>query len=48
MQVAGITEVRSWVLAFGDKAVVLEPADLRSEIAGELRRAIARYENSPE
>lgn len=48
MQVAGITEVRSWVLGFGDKAVVLEPTELRHEIAGELRCAVARYENSSE
>jgi len=45
MDVAGTTEVPSWVLGFGGKATVLEPATLRGEIATELRTALARYEN---
>jgi proteasome accessory factor B len=40
MQVSGAVEVRSWVLGFGDKATVLEPAELRQQIATEIRRAI--------
>ena len=48
MQAAGTVEIRSWVLGFGEKAVVVEPAALRSEIADELRRASARYENPRE
>ena len=43
MDVAGYVEVRSWVLGFGDKATVLEPAALREEVAAELRRAVAKY-----
>jgi predicted DNA-binding transcriptional regulator YafY len=47
MQVRGTTELASWVLGFGDKAEVLEPAALRAQVAGELRRAAARYEAGP-
>ena len=43
MEVAGTVEVISWVLGFGDKATVLEPASLREQIGTELRRALARY-----
>ncbi len=43
MEVAGTVELLSWVLGFGDKAEVLEPESLRDEIAGELKRASARY-----
>ena len=43
MDVLGTVEVRSWVLSFGDKAEVLGPAGLREAVAGELRRAAARY-----
>ena len=44
MDVAASVEVVSWVLGFGDKARVLEPAQLRTEIAAELRRAASQYE----
>jgi predicted DNA-binding transcriptional regulator YafY len=44
MNVAPSVEVISWVLGFGDKARVLEPGQLRAEIASELRRAAAQYE----
>jgi proteasome accessory factor B len=43
MDVRGTTELVSWVLGFGDKAAVLEPAELRAEVAGETVRAAARY-----
>lgn len=33
----------AWVLSFGDKAEVLEPASLREQVAAELARASARY-----
>ncbi len=46
MDVLGTVEVRSWVLSFGDKAEVLEPAALREVVAGELRRAAARYDHT--
>lgn len=44
MDVLGFVEIRSWVLSFGDKAEVLAPAGLREMVAGELRRALGRYE----
>jgi predicted DNA-binding transcriptional regulator YafY len=46
LEVAGTVELLSWVLGFGDKAVVLEPESLRAEISAELARANARYRPS--
>lgn len=43
MDVRGTVEVVTWVLGFGDKAVVLEPAALREAVADELSRAFGRY-----
>jgi proteasome accessory factor B len=43
MDVRGTTELVSWVLGFGDKARVLEPAGLRVAIAEELRRVAHTY-----
>ncbi len=43
MEVAGTVELQSWVLGFGDQAVVLEPQDLREKIVAELDRSAARY-----
>jgi proteasome accessory factor B len=43
MTVAGLVEVASWVLSFGEKAVVLQPESLREQIAGELARAARNY-----
>lgn len=43
MEVRGTTELVSWVLGFGDQAVVLEPESLRDQVGAELERAAARY-----
>ena len=43
MDVRGTVEVVSWVLGFGDKAAVLEPAALRAEVADEVTRAARNY-----
>ncbi len=43
MDVHGTVEVVSWVLGFGDKATVLEPASLRAEVAAEVTRAARNY-----
>jgi proteasome accessory factor B len=43
MQVRGTVEVLPWVLGFGGAAVVVEPAGLRQQIAGELVRAASPY-----
>lgn len=44
MRVRGTVELKSWVLSFGDKAVLLEPESLRAQIAEELRGALSYYE----
>jgi predicted DNA-binding transcriptional regulator YafY len=41
--VAGTIEIRLWILSWGDDVEVLEPAALREDVAGTLRRAAARY-----
>ena len=43
LDVEGTTVVKSWVLAYGDQAEVLEPPALRKEMIKELRGAVARY-----
>jgi predicted DNA-binding transcriptional regulator YafY len=43
MNVVGMEGVRGWVLSYGAAARVIEPAELAAEMAGELRRALARY-----
>ena len=42
-QVAGVAEIRSWILGWGGAAEVMEPAELRSWIRDELDSAAARY-----
>jgi predicted DNA-binding transcriptional regulator YafY len=42
--VAGIVEIRPWILSWGDGVEVLEPPALREAVAGALRRASERYE----
>jgi predicted DNA-binding transcriptional regulator YafY len=42
-RVSGTLEIRPWVLGWGADVEVLEPAALRREIAGIVRRAAARY-----
>jgi predicted DNA-binding transcriptional regulator YafY len=42
-RVAGITEIKHWVLGFGAKAKVLEPANLREEISQEARALLDQY-----
>jgi predicted DNA-binding transcriptional regulator YafY len=43
MRVAGLGEVKRWVLQFGAEAEVLSPAALRREVVGELERARGVY-----
>jgi predicted DNA-binding transcriptional regulator YafY len=42
-QVAGIQEIRSWILGWGGEAEVIEPATLRERVRDELVRAVGRY-----
>ena len=42
-RVAGIQEIRVWILGWGGEAEVLEPATLRDEVAAQLRAGAERY-----
>jgi predicted DNA-binding transcriptional regulator YafY len=42
-RVAGLREIRIWILGWGAEAEVLEPAELRESVAQELDRARALY-----
>ena len=41
--VAGIIEIRLWILSWGDDVEVLEPPDLRADVAATHRKAASRY-----
>lgn len=42
--VAGLVEIRSWILGWGADAEVLEPAELRDWVAAQHREAAERYQ----
>ena len=42
-EVAGTREIKNWVLGFGSRARVLEPAALVAEIKGDLAKALRSY-----
>ncbi len=44
LTVAGIVEIRPWILSWGDGVEVLEPPELRESVSAAIRRAGARYE----
>lgn len=48
MNVAPTVDVASWVLGFGDKAVLLEPTSLRQAIVAQLQRSAKRYAETVE
>ncbi|HEX5041171.1 MAG TPA: WYL domain-containing protein [Candidatus Limnocylindria bacterium] len=43
VSVAGIVEIRPWILSWGDGVEVLEPPELRESVAGAVARASAQY-----
>jgi proteasome accessory factor B len=43
VQVAGIVEIRPWILSWGDQVEVLEPAELREAVATAARGLAERY-----
>jgi proteasome accessory factor B len=43
VRVAGIVEIRPWVLSWGDQVEVLAPPELREAVAGAVRGATQRY-----
>ncbi len=44
--VSGMREIRIWILGWGADAEVLEPPELRAEIAAELQRAAGQYRDA--
>jgi len=42
--VAGTIEIRIWILSWGAEVEVLEPLDLREDVARTVRAAAARYD----
>lgn len=45
-ELSSTDEIKSWVLSFGRHATVLEPKELRLEIAQELQTMLAQYETT--
>jgi predicted DNA-binding transcriptional regulator YafY len=43
LTVAGIVEIRPWILSWGDAVEVVTPPELREAVAGMVRRAADRY-----
>ncbi|MGH2358123.1 MAG: helix-turn-helix transcriptional regulator [Candidatus Limnocylindria bacterium] len=43
VRVAGIVEIRPWVLSWGDAVEVIEPPELRDSVAAAVRAAAQRY-----
>ena len=46
-QVAGLDEIKRWVLSLGPEAVVLEPEKLKDMVRKDLSRNLAQYSTSP-
>ncbi|HEX6127496.1 MAG TPA: WYL domain-containing protein [Candidatus Limnocylindria bacterium] len=44
VQVAGIVEIRPWIMSWGDAVEVLEPPELRDVVANAVRRLAERYD----
>lgn len=47
LELADLTEVKSWILSFGPNAIVLEPPQLREEIIAELTQSLAQLTEAP-
>jgi len=46
-RVAGLDEIKRWILSFGPEAVVLEPEKLRKLVQQDLQRNLAQYSKVP-
>jgi len=46
-RVAGLDEIKRWILSFGPEAIVLEPPKLREMVRKDLFRNLAQYSTSP-
>ena len=47
-EVAGVEEVKFWVMSWGSHALVLEPEWLREEVRTEVEAMLDRYEREPQ
>jgi predicted DNA-binding transcriptional regulator YafY len=45
--VAGVDEIKHWILSYGDKVEVLKPDNLRSSVAATCRNMARTYTSSP-
>lgn len=43
-RLSGTIEIKSWALSFGSRAEVMEPAELRAEVAAELKKLVELYD----
>jgi len=46
-QVAGLDEIKRWILSFGPEAAVLEPEKLKEMVRKDLSRNLAQYSTGP-
>jgi predicted DNA-binding transcriptional regulator YafY len=46
-RVAGLDEIKRWILSFGPEAIVLEPPKLREMVRKDLFRNLSQYSTSP-
>jgi predicted DNA-binding transcriptional regulator YafY len=46
-RVAGLDEIKRWVLSFGPEVAVLEPEKLKEMVRKDLSRNLAQYSTSP-
>ena len=46
-RVAGLDEIRRWILSFGPEGVVLEPEKLKEMVRQDLSRNLAQYLTGP-
>jgi predicted DNA-binding transcriptional regulator YafY len=46
-RVAGLDEIKRWILSFGPEAVVVEPEALKEMVRKDLSRNLAQYSKGP-
>ncbi len=46
-RVAGLDEIKRWVLSFGPEAAVLEPEKLKEMVRKDLSRNLVQYSTGP-
>jgi len=46
-RVAGLDEIKRWILSFGPEAQVLEPARLKQMVRADLQKSLAQYSAQP-